>query len=119
MNRSAKLALLAVIAFFATAVHAQRGVQGTELRTVHGAVLDKQEVPINSAIVYLKNERTQDIRTHITGKDGQYRFSGLDPNINYELHAEHDGMTSSAREVSSFDTRKDIVIMLKVDRKKR
>ena len=116
MKPSTKLALLAFMALAAAAVYAQG--RSPELRTVHGAVVDKQEVPVDSAIVYLKNERTQDIKTYISDKDGQYRFSGLDPNIDYEVHAEHDGWMSSPRSISSFDTRKEIVVTLKLDHKK-
>jgi Carboxypeptidase regulatory-like domain len=118
LNISTKLAFLTLMALVAAAAHAQGRGRGIELRTVHGTVVDKQELPVDSAIVYLKNERTQDIKTYISSKDGQYRFSGLDPNIDYELHAEHDGLTSSSRSISSFDTRKEIVVTLKVDHKK-
>lgn len=93
--------------------------QQAELRTVRGAVLDKGENPIASAVVYLKNVRTLAVKTYISDKAGEYRFSGLDPNVDYEVHAETDNMTSNTRTVSSFDTRKDIVISLKVDKEKK
>ena len=57
--------------------------QGPELRTVHGTVIDRTENPVTSAIVYLKNMKTQDVKTYITREDGLYRFSGLDPNVDY------------------------------------
>jgi len=91
----------------------------TDLRTVRGTVLDKDENPLASAIVHLKNVRTLTVRTYISDSAGQYRFSGLDPNVDYELHAEHGNMTSSTRTISSFDTRKEIVVPLKVDREKK
>src|SRR6266851_5456965 len=50
-------------------------------------------------------------------KQGAYRFSGLDPNIDYEIHAEREGLTSATRSISSFDTRKDVSMTLKLDRK--
>jgi len=93
--------------------------QQSELRTVHGAVLDKAENPVTSAVVYLKNVRTLAVRTYISDKSGEYRFSGLDPNVDYELHAESDNMTSNTRTLSSFDSRKDIVISLKLDKEKK
>jgi len=49
---------------------------------------------------------------------GSYRFSGLDPNADYEVHAEKDGAKSPTRTVSSFDGRKEIDLNLKIDRKK-
>ena len=91
----------------------------SELRTVHGAVLDKGENPVSSAVVYLKNVRTLAVRTYISDRSGEYRFSGLDPNVDYEVHAESESMTSNTRTISSFDGRKDIVISLKLDREKK
>jgi hypothetical protein len=89
-----------------------------QVRTVRGAVLDKDENTLPKGVVYLQNKRTSEIRTYISDDEGQYRFSGLDPNADYEIHAELNGMTSIVRTVSSFDTRKEIVIDLKIDRKK-
>jgi hypothetical protein len=102
----------------ATAALAQKKGREPELRTVHGTVVDKQDSAIDSAVVYLKNLHTQDIKTYISDNQGEYRFSGLDLNIDYEIHAEHQGMTSATRSISSFDTRKDVSMTLKVDRKK-
>ena len=93
--------------------------QQNELRTVHGAVLDKAENPVASAVVYLKNVRTSAVKTYISDRAGEYRFSGLDPNVDYEIHAENDTMTSNKRTVSSFDSRKDIVVSLKLDKAKK
>jgi hypothetical protein len=93
--------------------------QQSELRTVRGAVLDKAENPIPSAVVYLKNVQTLAVKTYISDKSGEYRFSGLDPNVDYQVHAETENMTSNTRTISNFDTRKDIVISLKVDKEKK
>lgn len=93
--------------------------QQSELRTVRGAVLDKAENPVSSAVVYLKNVRTLAVKTYISDRSGEYRFSGLDPNVDYEVHAESENMTSNTRTVSSFDSRKDIVISLKLDKEKK
>jgi hypothetical protein len=38
--------------------------------------------------------------------------------VDYEIHAEHDGLTSSTRTISSFDTRRDIEVVLKLSKKK-
>jgi hypothetical protein len=91
----------------------------SELRTVRGAVLDKAENPVASAVVYLKNVRTLAVKTYISDRSGEYRFSGLDPNVDYEVHAESESMTSNTRTVSSFDSRKEIVISLKLDKEKK
>ena len=62
--------------------------------------------------------RTLAIRTYISNPQGQYRFSGLDPNADYRIHAEHQNLTSSTRTISSYDSRHDILLDLKVNRKK-
>lgn len=107
--------LLAVCAGLAVA---QYDKKESPLRTVHGIVTDKQETPIPSSVVFLKNARTQAVQSRIADEQGNYRFSGLDPNVDYEIHAEKEGAKSSTRTISSFDSRKDIVINLKLDRKK-
>ncbi len=89
-----------------------------QLRTVRGVVVNGSGVPLASAVVYLKNMKTMAIRTYISPSDGRYRFSGLDPNVDYEIHAEHQNLTSASHTISSFDSNSDIVILLKVDRKK-
>jgi hypothetical protein len=85
---------------------------------VRGFVIDKSENPIANGVVYLKNLRTNQIRSYISENDGKYRFSGLDPNADYEIHAEKDGAKSSTRTVSSFDSRKEIVLNLKLEKRK-
>jgi len=90
----------------------------TELRTVHGSAVDKDDNPVPSSVIYLFNVRTQAVITRIADDSGNYRFSGLDPNVDYEVHAEHDDMTSATRTISSFDSRRDIEIILKLSHKK-
>ena len=109
---------VAVFAVAAAVAGARNQNSQTELRTVHGVVLDKSENPVASSIVYLLNTKTQDVRTYIVDSTGQYRFSGLDPNVDYEVHAEHGDMRSSTHTVSSFDSRRDIEIVLKLSHRK-
>jgi hypothetical protein len=97
---------------------AQDSKHESPLRTVHGQILDKAEGPISAAVVFLKNNRTNTVRSYISDDSGNYRFSGLDPNADYELHAEKDGVKSETRTISSFDSRKDIALNLKLDKKK-
>jgi hypothetical protein len=90
----------------------------SQLRTIHGSAIDKSENPVPSSVIYLLNVRTQAVKTYIADDEGNYRFSGLDPNVDYEIHAEHDDMASAIRTVSSFDSRRDIEVILKLNRKK-
>ena len=100
------------------AVSAQDKKREAQLRTVRGVVTDKSDDPLSGSVVFLKNMRTNSVRSSYTDDTGNYRFSGLDPNADYELHAEKDNLKSTTRTVSSFDSRKDIVLNLKVDKKK-
>lgn len=111
--------MIVLLAFAASVAGARNQNSQTELRTVHGVVLDKNDNPVASSIVYLLNTKTQDVRTYIADANGQYRFSGLDSNIDYEIHAELGDLTSSTQTVSSFDSRRDIEVVLKLSHQKK
>ena len=112
------LLMIAALCWCAQAGMAQDAKQA-QLRTVRGVVVDKaSESPIPAAVVFLKNTRTNAVRSYIADEEGNYRFSGLDPNVDYEIHAEKDGAKSGTRTVSSFDSKKEIVLPLKIERKK-
>ncbi|HEY2353262.1 MAG TPA: carboxypeptidase-like regulatory domain-containing protein [Candidatus Acidoferrum sp.] len=110
--------LVAVLLFCIAAVSAQDAKHESQLRSVHGIVSDKADTPIPSGVVFLKNTRTNAVRSYISDEAGNYKFSGLDPNADYELHAEKDGAKSPTRTISSFESRKEIVVNLKIDAKK-
>jgi hypothetical protein len=119
MNMQQRICGLAMIlAVFAAVGAAQDKKHEAQLRTVQGVVADKSDSPVSGSVVFLKNVRTNSVRSSYTDDTGSYRFSGLDPNADYELHAEKEGAKSSTRTVSSFDSRKDIVLNLKIDKKK-
>jgi len=107
-----------LMALLPIAAGAQDKKHEAQLRTVRGVVTDKSDNPLSGSVVFLKNMRTNSVRSSYTDDTGSYRFSGLDPNADYELHAEKDNAKSTTRTVSSFDSRKDIVLNLKVDKKK-
>jgi len=116
MSLRRTLGMIAFLLIAATLVFAQG--KESQLRTVRGTVVDSTENPVETGVVYLRNSRTQDVTTHLSDSDGTFRFSGLDLNANYEIHAEKDGWTSATRSISNFDTRKEFVLTLKLDRKK-
>jgi hypothetical protein len=110
--------LLALGIAFALPAAAQDKKSDAQLRTIRGTVLDKDETPRPSGVVYLLNVKTQAVKTYIADDAGLYRFSGLDPNVDYEVHAEHEDMASATRTVSSFDSRRDVELVLKLSHKK-
>jgi hypothetical protein len=110
--------LVLVLSLAAGSMVAQDAKHEAQLRTVHGVVLDKAQDPISESVVFLKNTRTNVVRSSYTDNTGKYRFSGLDPNVDYEVYAEKEGAKSQTRTVSSFDSRKDINLDLKIEKKK-
>ena len=84
-------------------------------RTVTGQVTDKADAPLPGAIVYLQNTRNQQVKTFITDDGGNYRFSSLSPNVDYQIRAEYQGHKSDTKTLSSFDSRSNVVMHLKVN----
>ena len=101
--------LLAAIAGFAADSHT---------RSVQGSVTAPDDSLVNGAVVYLKNTKSLQIRSFFTQKDGSYYFHDLSPDIDYELKAEYNGLSSGAHTLSSFDSRKLATINLKLNPKK-
>jgi hypothetical protein len=119
MNPSRRIACLLSFLMFLTCFSAgQDSKKEAQLRTVRGLISDKSDNPLPNSVVFLKNLRTNGVRSNFADSEGNYRFSGLDPNADYEIHAEFEGAKSPVRSVTSLDNRKEIVINLKVDRKK-
>jgi hypothetical protein len=112
------VALAVALTFFAAFVGAQEAKKESQLRSVQGIVTDKAETPIPAGVVFLKNTRNNAVRSYIADETGNYKFSGLDPNTDYEIHAEKDGAKSPTRAISSFGSRKEVVVNLKIDTKK-
>ncbi len=107
------IALLGVsMCVLATAIPAWAQQQQT--RSLQGQVMNDADAPIPSAIVYLKNTKTLAVKTFIAEKDGIYRFNALSPNVDYEVYAEKDGKKSDTKTLSSFDSRKQATINLKI-----
>lgn len=111
--------LICVLALLVPAAPAQKQKAGPALRDLQGVVTDASGKPAFGAIVQLKNTKTLQIISFITKETGDYYFHGLSPDIDFELFAEQDGKTSATRTLSSFDSRKQAAINLKLDRDKK
>jgi len=94
----------------------QKGSQN-DSRALIGHVMSSQDQPVQKAIVYLKNTKTLLIKTYITDADGSYRFPALAVNADYEVYAEHEGLRSDTKTLSSFDSRKLANMTLKLHSK--
>lgn len=86
-------------------------------RLLTGRVVDKQDAPLPSSVVYLANTRTRAVKTFIVGADGMYRFPALSPNVDYEVYAQFKDSKSDTKTVSQFDSRPTVNINLKIDTK--
>jgi hypothetical protein len=95
-----------------TALVAQQPAQ----RVVQGKVVDKSDAGLKGATVYLKDGHTLSVKSYIASDDGTFRFGQLAQNTDYQLWAEHTGRKSSVKNISSFDTRNEFNITLKIDK---
>jgi hypothetical protein len=86
-------------------------------RVVQGKVTDKSDAGLKGATVFLKDGHTLAVRSYVASDDGSYRFGQLASSADYQLWAEVDGKKSSVKNISSFDTRNEFNITLKVDTK--
>jgi len=87
-------------------------------RSLEGFVVDPQDNAVEGAIVKLEDMRTLQVRSFFTKEDGKYHFSGLKTEVEYQVRADHDTVTSGWKRLSIFDARKVADIKLKLDKKK-
>jgi len=85
-------------------------------RVVQGKVVDGAGTGIKGATVFLKDGHTLAVKSYIASDDGSYRFGQLSQNADYQLWAESDGKKSAVKNISSFDTRNQYNIDLKIDK---
>jgi hypothetical protein len=86
-------------------------------RTLQGLVTDKDDQPVASAVVQLKDLRTLQIRSYLTKEDGAYHFGGLKIDTDYQVRASLGDAASGSKTLSVFDSRKIATINLKLEKK--
>lgn len=86
----------------------------SEARTITGLVKDQNDSPVRGAIVQLKDMKTSKVVDFPTKDDGKFAFHDLRMDIDYELTAKHDGITS-VKKVSIYDTRKNVMLTFKLE----
>jgi len=111
------LAALALIVCTASAFAKSKKGEDQNVRSVQGTVADADDSAIDGAVVQLKNTKNLQIRSFITKEHGAYYFHGLSPDVDYELKAEYQGQTSPTKTLSAFDSRKQAVLNLKLNKK--
>jgi dienelactone hydrolase len=78
-------------------------------KSIHGHVVDARKRSIVGAKVFIRNVNKKTTTTLITDENGLYAIYGLDPKVDYEVHAEHGKFVSEKKSVSSFLDRFDNV----------
>jgi hypothetical protein len=111
------IAAMTLLACTASAFAASKKGEDQNVRSVQGTVTDANDNPIDGAVVQLKNTKNLQIRSFIAKEHGAYYFHGLSPDVDYELKAEYQGLSSPKKTLSSFDSRKQAIINLKLDKK--
>ena len=119
LARALCIAIILGTGFFHATLDAQRKNEDNTTRTVEGMVTDTADRPVAKAVVLLKNAKTFQIRSFITQEDGSYHFAGLSTDVEYQLKADHDGVSTSWKNLSVFNSKKTPVINLKLKRKGR
>jgi hypothetical protein len=64
----------------------------------------------------LKDVRTLQMRSYISKENGEYHFSSLKIDDDYEVEARNNDMTSGPKKISIFDNRKIVIQNLKTDK---
>jgi len=117
-NRTRICAALAMA--FALTASAQETRQSKKeaatLRSLQGTVYDKDDKPVVGAVVQLKDVRTLQMRSYISKEEGEYHFSSLKIDDDYEVEAKNKDLTSGPKKISIFDNRKIVIQNLKADK---
>jgi len=90
--------------------------RGPAQRVVQGKVVDGANAPIKGAVVYLKDTRSLSVKSYFSDAEGAYRFGQLSQTTDYEIWAENNGKKSAVKTISSFDSKSQFFINLKIDK---
>jgi Carboxypeptidase regulatory-like domain len=101
-----------------TAAPGSHGSHGSPTsRSIEGLVLTKEGAPVPGAVVLIKDSKTLQVRSYIAQQDGKYHFFGLSTDVNYQLRAQANGLTSKTKTVSVFDSHAKVKLNLKLTKK--
>ena len=104
------IAAAGLAAFLLFVVTTAASAQSRTMKVLEGKVLGSGDAPLTNAIVYLQSSKDNGIRTFISTADGSYRFGEVSSDIDYQVWAQYKNEKSGTKTVSSFDSRKTVVI---------
>ena len=84
------------------------------IKSLVGEVVSSQGAKLSQAVVHLKDKKTLEVKTRISDADGKYVFRGLDRDADYSVHAEYQNQSSPTKNVSHFDDRDEIYLILEI-----
>ena len=105
---------LMLLLLMATAMFAQKKEKTPSEKSVSGIVTDAEGNPVPGAVIQLKNMKTLQVRSFIAKDKGDYTFTGLSTDVDYQLLAQANGKQSAPRTVSTFDSHTQVVINFQV-----
>ena len=108
------LVLIGSVAWRGISAHAEQ--RGPTQRVVQGKVVDAGGGAVKGAVVYLKDDHSLSVKSFFSDDEGAYRFGQLLQNIDYEIWAESNGKKSSVKTISSFDSKNQFYINLKLEK---
>jgi pimeloyl-ACP methyl ester carboxylesterase len=79
-------------------------------KSIQGHVTDADKRSLVGAKVFVKNLKQKTTTVLVTDQSGLYSVAGLDPKVDFEVHAEYGNLVSQTKTISSFLNRFDNVI---------
>ena len=83
-----------------------------------GKVL-RDGAPIEGAVVYLENPKSLAIKSYLTAPNGEFHFSNISPQTDFEVWAEQNGVQSKHKFISQFSSHTKFVFVLKLEPPKK
>ena len=73
--------------------------------------------PAEGAVVYLEDPKSLAIKSYLTEANGQFHFSNISPQTDYEVWAEQNGVESKHKFISQFSSHTKFTFTLKLQPK--